>query len=637
MAWKLLAQLSLPEYRDRHVFTARLRLAIFVGFWFLYLYFYLDVLGQFQTVTILATASFLLTTLSYFWILKDRLVFLSVITEVLSDLVTITAVVYITEGPYSDYFTIYLFYIFVAGIFYNYQVALLVAVACGIFYGGFLLLCQAGVIPPLIIDWGETIPIESHSPQYHFFFWAVFAVLVVYGVKVASYFSQKRERMLEARNKELTALARMSSTIRSTISVEAVLEQILQGLQAGLDLDLAVLALFDREKNRITCLAPKEHPLVRKVLKYFEGDLSRHSFPMRVAENPALQAIYEHQIVFRKDLHEVLIGVEPPIPKMMAEDIQRLIGFKKLAAVPLVAEQELLGALIGFTHESYVDPHAVRSLEAFANQAALILETVLLIQRLKQANENLKEANRVKSEFLAIMSHELRTPLTAIIGFSELLLEGVMGPLSEEQSDSLKEVLNNGATLLDMINNLLDMAKVEAGKMTIEPHAFDLKDLVQRLTHAIGSLIQRKNQVVELHLPSQCPPIQADEKKIQQIILNLLSNAIKFTPEKGRIEISLEYHPEPVSPRIPKEEIFKMGAFELTVADSGIGIKSEEIPKVFEMFSQADSSVTRTYGGTGLGLALAKQLTELHGGVIWAESEYGKGTKFTVILPPVVL
>lgn len=484
-------------------------------------------------------------------------------------------------------------------------------------------MCQIGLIPPLIIDWGEKIPIESHSPQYHFFFWAVFAVFVVYGVKVASYFSQKRERMLEARNKELTALARMSSTIRSTVEADKVLEQILDGLQSGLDLDLSILVFFDKEKNKISCLTPTDHPLVQKVLDRFQNQISQYSFPLNAEGNSALQAIQGHQIVYRKDLYEVLLGIQPPVSKEMAKEIQQLLGFKKLVGVPLVAERELLGALVGFSSESHVDSQAVKTLEAFANQASLILEAALLIQKLWQANENLKEANRVKSEFLATMSHELRTPLTAIIGFSELLLEGVMGPMTEEQSDSLKEVLNNGATLLDMINNLLDMAKVEAGKMTLEPHYFDLRDLVQRLTQTISSLIQRKEQVMELDLPAECPPIQADEKKIQHILLNLLSNAIKFTPEKGKIHVSLKCH--------------ENGAFELSVTDTGIGIKLGEIPKIFEMFSQVDSSVTRSYGGTGLGLALAKQFTELHKGQIWAESVYGQGTKFTVILPPAVV
>ena len=516
----------------------------------------------------------------------------------------------------------------------------MIAVACGIFYGGFLLLCQHQYIVPLILDWGDYIPLESHSPPYHFFFWSVFAVLAVYGVKVASYFSQKRERMLEARNKELTALAHMSSTIRSAISAEKVMDQVLHGLQSGLEFDLSVLILFDREEGCIRCLAPAEHPLVGKTLDLLGDRVGSLFFPIDVPDNSALQAIRHHHIIYRRDLAEVLTGLTPPLPKELAVQIQKTIGFKKLVGVPLVAESELLGALVGFSKSGHIDPHTVKTLEAFANQASLILEATFLIQRLREANENLKEANRVKSEFLATMSHELRTPLTAIIGFSELLLEGVMGKLTEEQTDSLREVLNNGATLLEMINNLLDMAKVEAGKMTVEIQPFDLVELLQRLTQTISSLIQRKNHTVMLHLPKRVPPLHADEKKVQQILLNLLSNAIKFTPEGGKIDIALKYHngedwleKMPWAGKIAYRAPFEKGGYEISVSDNGIGIKPENLSKVFEMFSQADSSVTRSHGGTGLGLTLAKQFVELHKGVVWVESKFGEGTQFTVVLP----
>lgn len=644
MPFQLLSQLNSPEYRERHLFTARLRLVIFIGFWVLYVYFFQGVLGQLVPVTLIVAGSFLTMTLSYYWVLQNRFLLLSIALEIVADLVTITTILHIAEGPYSDFFTLYLFYIFAAGIFYNYVLALLIAVVCGLCYGSYLLLCQLGVILPLILDWGEQVPIESHSPPYHFFFMAVFASLVVYAVKVASYFSQKRERMLESRNKELSALAQMSSAIRSPISVEKVLAQILQGLEVGLDLALSCLVLFDFEKNTMRLVVNEKHPLVERIRKLFPEKTGSYVFPLQGEENNALKTLLNHQIIYRKDLQEILVGIDPPLARSLVTQVQGAIGFKKMVGIPLVAEREILGALLGFTPNPYVDAQTVKTLEAFANQAALVLEAVLLIQRLREANANLKEANRVKSEFLATMSHELRTPLTAIIGFSELLLEGVMGKLTEEQEDSLREVLNNGATLLEMINNLLDMAKVEAGKMELEIEPFDCKELLQRLSHTIASLIQKKGQRLKLNLPRQTPLLYADERKVQQILLNLLSNAIKFTEEGGEIEVGFKFHHEndwlkkvSWTDRLPRKEIFSNGAFELFVKDSGIGIRSEHIAKVFDMFSQADSSVTRGHGGTGLGLTLAKQFTELHQGVIWVESEYGQGAKFTVILPQIVV
>lgn len=624
MGVSLFARFASPEYRDRHLFTARLRLAIFIGFWILYLYFFWGVLVQMRLITGIVGSSFFLTAVAYFSIIRDRMVFFSILLEIFADLLSITAILHIAGGPYSDFFTVYLFYIFAAGIFYDYLHALFVALACGLVYGGYLLLCQAGVIVPLVLEWGEQIPIDTHSPIYHFFFWAVFALLVVYAVKVSSFFNQKRERQLEGRNKELSALARMSSTIRTTISLDKVLEEILDGLQSGLDMELYLLVLFDWEKKNARLLAPKGHPLVAKVRALVgEKKLGEFTFPLQNEANPALQAILKSQIFYRKNLEELVIGLEPPIDKNLMSQIQQAIGFKRLVGMPLVAERELMGALLGFTGSTYIDEQSVKTLEAFANQAALILEAALLIQKLRKANQDLKEANRVKSEFLATMSHELRTPLTAIIGFSELLLEGVMGPLQQEQEESLREVLNNGATLLDLINNLLDMAKVEAGKMTLEIRPFDCNELLTRIVHTIGSLIQKKNQTLHLELAKEAPPLHADEKKIQQIVLNLLSNAIKFTPEGGKISVTLFFHPRHK----------RGGEFELTVADTGAGIKPENLDKVFEMFSQGDSTVTRIHGGTGLGLTLAKQLTELHHGKILVESRVGKGTKFTVTLP----
>ena len=215
------------------------------------------------------------------------------------------------------------------------------------------------------------------------------------------------------------------------------------------------------------------------------------------------------------------------------------------------------------------------------------------------------------------MSHELRTPLTAIIGFSELLLEGVMGELNEEQKDSVREVVNNGSGLLDMINNLLDLAKVESGKMKLAPAEFSLPDLLERVRHTVASLIQRKRHNLSLEVQDM-PLFLADERRIQQVVLNLLANAIKFTPDGGSIKISASH---------------KSGIFHVSISDTGIGIKDEHLEKIFDVFSQVDSSVTRSYEGTGLGLALAKQFVELHGGKIWAESRIGQGATFSFIIP----
>jgi signal transduction histidine kinase len=293
--------------------------------------------------------------------------------------------------------------------------------------------------------------------------------------------------------------------------------------------------------------------------------------------------------------------------------------------MPIVVEKNVLGALVGFSREPFVGDEQLSTMESFANQSALSLEAATFIDRLRRINEQLAEANRVKSEFLATMSHELRTPLTAIIGFSELLLEGIMGDLTEEQKESLREVLHNAADLLDLINSLLDLTKIESGKMRLDIREIDLAGTFRRVCATMAPLIQKKNQQFTTSIPPQMQPIAGDERKLQQMLLNLLSNANKFTPEGGHINASMRY--------FSQNEAFREGGVEIVVVDDGIGISEDQLGRIFDMFHQVDGSSTRNFGGTGVGLALARKFVELHGGTIRVESELGKGAKFTVMLP----
>ncbi|HPM41706.1 MAG TPA: HAMP domain-containing sensor histidine kinase, partial [bacterium] len=301
-----------------------------------------------------------------------------------------------------------------------------------------------------------------------------------------------------------------------------------------------------------------------------------------------------------------------------------------------------LGALIGFSAEPFVEEEQVVTLEAFADQSALSIEAAALIDRLRRLNERLAEANRVKSEFLATMSHELRTPLTAIIGFSELLMEGVMGELTEEQKESLTEVLHNAADLLELINSLLDLTKIESGKMRLDVRNFDLAETLRRVVSTISPLVQRKNQRLVAEIPDGMPPLSGDERKVQQLILNLLANANKFTPEGGSITASVRVFPTwgDICERAPwaekvrdRQDELVGGAFEIVVKDDGIGIAPDHLDRIFEMFTQVDGSATRSFGGTGVGLALARKFVEMHSGLIWVESEWGKGARFVVVMP----
>jgi signal transduction histidine kinase len=263
-------------------------------------------------------------------------------------------------------------------------------------------------------------------------------------------------------------------------------------------------------------------------------------------------------------------------------------------------------------------------------------------EELLNSNQELERANSVKSEFLAIMSHELRTPLTAIIGFSEILQEGVMGSLNQEQKDTLKEVVHNAADLLSMINCMLDLTKIESGRMHLDIVTFDPAEMLRRVCRTIDPLARQKKVELRVDVPDGIPAIKGDERKIQQTVLNLLTNATKFTPEQGYISLTASHFGswDDVEKKDMLEQRFEdaerklgQGGVEIVVEDSGIGIPEEHFDRVFDSFYQVDASDTRTYGGIGLGLALARQFVEMHGGRIWVESESGKGAKFTIVIP----
>src|SRR5271157_2178511 len=251
------------------------------------------------------------------------------------------------------------------------------------------------------------------------------------------------------------------------------------------------------------------------------------------------------------------------------------------------------------------------------------------------ANRKLERSNKLKSRFIATISHELRTPLNSILGFSELLLDEVSGPLTERQKRQVTNIYSSGTHLLQLINNVLDIAKIESGKIELHYESFLVKDAVAEVEQVIRSLADKKSQVVAIKADG-VQFIMADKIKFKQILYNLLSNAVKFTPEGGAITLEaglITAAGLPLPARnlaaIPEKNSF----LRLSVTDTGIGIKSEDLDRVFAEFEQGDSSLSRRYEGTGLGLALTKRLVELHGGEIFVESKEGAGSKFTMIIP----
>lgn len=250
-------------------------------------------------------------------------------------------------------------------------------------------------------------------------------------------------------------------------------------------------------------------------------------------------------------------------------------------------------------------------------------ELQLKAGRLEQAVQRMRDADRVKANFLATVSHELRTPLTSVLGYSEMLLDGLAGPLNDEQRDYLSTVMAKGEQLLGLISKLLDVSRIELAGVQLQRRPLDLRDLVHEVVYMQGPQARRKRLQVDVTIPPSLPAVQGDREKLRQVLGNLLSNAIKFTPEHGTVRI------------VAQVEGGGEQAVRVSVIDSGIGIPAALHNKVFDAFYQVDNSSTREYEGSGLGLAIVRRFVEAHGGRVWVENGPERGTliHFTLPLP----
>jgi signal transduction histidine kinase len=294
------------------------------------------------------------------------------------------------------------------------------------------------------------------------------------------------------------------------------------------------------------------------------------------------------------------------------------MGLRARLAVPLIAEDHLVGALIVMRKRtgSFADEE-VALLQTFATQSALAIQNARLFREIEDKSRQLEVASQHKSEFLANMSHELRTPLNAIIGFSEVLSEKMFGELNEKQEEYSKDIHASGQHLLSLINDILDLSKIEAGRMELELSDFDLPTAIDNAVMLVRERAGRRNLTLHRDVDGAVGQVRADERKVRQVVLNLLSNAIKFTPEGGRIEIRAT----------PQD-----GLVEVSVSDTGVGIAPEDQEAVFEEFRQVGTA-DKKVEGTGLGLTLCRKFVELHGGRIWVKSEVGAGSTFTFTIP----
>lgn len=298
----------------------------------------------------------------------------------------------------------------------------------------------------------------------------------------------------------------------------------------------------------------------------------------------------------------------------------RLPNTRAELGIPLKIGQRVTGALdVQSTKANAFTEDDLAVLQTLADQIAISLDNARSFEVAQRAVEEMREVDRLKSEFLANMSHELRTPLNSIIGFSRVILKGIDGPINEIQQQDLEAIHHSGQHLLDMINNILDLSKIEAGKMELNIEEIQLKDVLESVISTARGLIKEKPIKLLTEIPESVPIVNADRTRVRQILLNLLQNAAKFTDE-GTISVIIQ--------PIPEKNVVKIG-----VTDTGIGIAEEDQEKLFERFSQVDSSLTRKVGGSGLGLSITKLLVEMQGGIIDLDSHVGKGSHFWFTIP----
>ncbi|MGR9161886.1 ATP-binding protein [Rhizobium leguminosarum] len=401
---------------------------------------------------------------------------------------------------------------------------------------------------------------------------------------------------------ELEALGEVSKAVNSTLDLDTVLQTIVAKAVQLSNTDVGTIYVFSstRQQFRLRATFGMSNELIAAISNQpiglndpGIGDAARRRTPIQV----------------------------PDLNEQTPSSVQKIVldaGYRGVLVVPLLRPDKIVGALVVRRRRpGEFDEQVVHLIETFAAQSVLAIQNAKLFREIEEKGRELEAASRHKSQFLANMSHELRTPLNSVLGFTELLVDGIYGELPDKAKATVARVQANGHHLLGLINDVLDLSKIEAGQLTLALEEYSVGQIVQSTVTAVEPLARAKGLMLTATVAEKLPIGRGDERRLTQVLLNLAGNAVKFT-ETGAIDILADAVD---------------GHFEITVRDTGPGIASKDQVLIFEEFQQVDSSSTKQKGGTGLGLAISKRIVEMHGGTIEVESVLGSGSTFRLKIP----
>jgi signal transduction histidine kinase len=414
---------------------------------------------------------------------------------------------------------------------------------------------------------------------------------------------QQRTDALGKSVEQLTALGEVGQAISSTLDLETVLKTIATRAVQLTGLDGASIYEYDeqREEFRLQAADKLDEAVLQAVrrapIRKGDGTVGMTAVTLEPTQVPDIM-----DPGYRSTRKELLIKA----------------GYRAVLTVPLLRDDHIIGALsVSRKAPGAFAPEIVELLKTFATQSAMAIQNARLFREIAEKGKQLEEASKHKSQFLASMSHELRTPLNAILGFNEMILGDVYGEVPADMKEPLTDIQTSGKHLLRLINNVLDLAKIEAGRMELALADYSVQDTVESVRSTLRPLAAEKGLEFVVTVPSDIPLAYGDSGRITQCLMNLAGNSLKFT-KTGKVEISVEQD---------------NGRLTYRVADTGIGIPPEKIASLFTEFKQTDATIASEYGGTGLGLSISKKFIEMHGGRIWVESEVGSGSRFIFEVP----